>query len=237
MGNVYRGDPQFPEQTVDIDPQSFAQQRVQCRQRLVEQKDLGLHGNGPRQRHTLALAPGQLVDTAAPQLLDMHHLQHLVNAAVHLRRGHPADLQTVGDIPLDIHVGEQGVGLEHHADVTMLDGQIGDILIIEIDPSAGIGALKAGNDPQGGGLAAARWTEKHDGFSAGDIHGDRFQRPGAVGKGLGAGLESDRCTEMSFLVHAGCILTCRFPSAHLRLPDAAFSCPAVHKAEGQREGE
>ncbi len=55
-----------------------------------------------------------------------------------------------------------------------------------------VGLFQSGDDAQGRGLAAARGSEKHDGFAGMDGEVQWLKRPGAVGKGLRATLERDR---------------------------------------------
>ena len=62
------------------------------------------------------------------------------------------------------HVGEQRVGLKHHARGALVRRQAGDVLVIEQHAPAGR-RQKAGNHAQGRGLAAAGGTEQRDQFA------------------------------------------------------------------------
>ena len=73
--------------------------------------------------------------------------------------GHALLLEREGDVVDDLHVGIEGIGLEHHADVAVLGRQIGDIPVIEVDGAAG-GFQQAGNTVEGRGLAAAGRAEQ-----------------------------------------------------------------------------
>ncbi len=109
-----------------------------------------------------------------------------------LLAGHAPDLQAVADIVGDAHVGEQRVGLEHHADIALLDRHRRHVLAVEQHPAAGIRQFEAGDDAQHRGLAAAGGAEQHQRFAARDVERGGLERAGAVGKGLAASLDAHR---------------------------------------------
>ena len=59
----------------------LAQLLVEGAERLVQQQQLGLLGQGAGQRHALALAARELVRLAAGQLRELHQIQHLARRA------------------------------------------------------------------------------------------------------------------------------------------------------------
>src|SRR5690606_3246244 len=74
------------------------------------------------------------------------------------------DPQPKADILGDVHVGEQRVGLEDHADLPPVRVQPGDVLAFDRNGAAGR-PLEAGDHSQYGGLAAAGGTEQRYEFA------------------------------------------------------------------------
>jgi hypothetical protein len=72
-------------------------------------------------------------------------------------------------------VGEQGVVLEHHADVAAVDRLAPDVLAIDPD-LAGIGLDEAGNGAQQRGLAAAARPQQAEELAFADLQRDAVQR-------------------------------------------------------------
>ncbi len=70
---------------------------------------------------------------------------------------------------------EQAVGLEHHAHVALVRGHPADVLATDGD-RARRGLVEAGEDPQRGGLAAARRAEQGDQFAGFDVQGEPVER-------------------------------------------------------------
>ena len=91
---------------------------IQGRGRLVEQHDLRLHGQGPRDGHPLLL-PAREVGGMMPGLLgNAHALQEGAGRLLGLRAAHAPHLHgREHDVLQDRHVGKQVEGLEHHAHV------------------------------------------------------------------------------------------------------------------------
>ena len=186
VGDVDRGDAERAQQRVDLQAQRVAQLGIQRRQRLVEQQRARPDGDGAGQCHALPLTARELVDAAIGESRDLHHRQHLRDARLDLGVGHLPDLQAVADVPGHRHVGKQRIGLEHHADIALLDRQVRDVDPVEQHLAAGVGFFEAGDDAQRRGLAAARGAEEHDGLTGMDGEVERLQRAGAVGEGLRA---------------------------------------------------
>ena len=62
--------------------------------------------------------------------------------------------QAEGDVLEHAHVAEQGVVLEHEADVAVAGAAAGDV-VVEVVDRPGVGLLEPGQDAQQGGLARA----------------------------------------------------------------------------------
>jgi hypothetical protein len=153
----------------------LAQLLVERRQRLVQQQQLRLLRQRPGQGDALALAAGQLVRLARAEALQLHQLQELGHPVAPLGRGHRFVLQPVADVLLHAHVGEQGIGLEHHVDRPLIGRRPGDVLAVDQDPP-GTRRLEAGEHAQERGLAAAGAAEQAEQLLAVDLEIDAVDR-------------------------------------------------------------
>ncbi len=79
MGHDHEGDAGFLLDVHDFELRVLAQFLVESAQRLVEQQELRLFGQGPRQRHALALAAGKLVRLAPGKFRELHQIEHLLS--------------------------------------------------------------------------------------------------------------------------------------------------------------
>ncbi len=90
----------------------------------------------------------------AGQIRQPHHLENLPDAMADLGRCKPLGAGTKGHVVPHRQVGEEGIALEHRINGPAVRWCLGEIPALQPDP-ARIGLLEAGNQPQGGGLAAA----------------------------------------------------------------------------------
>jgi hypothetical protein len=125
-----------------------------------------------------ALAAGQLVGIAIAELLQLHQRQQLLGPGADrlgLRPGLARpDLQAEADIVQHAHVPEQGVVLEHEADLAVAD--IDRRHVGAADPqAAGIGMLQPGDDAQQGRLARAGGAEQGAEMPRLDVEADPRQ--------------------------------------------------------------
>ena len=102
-------------------------------------------------------------------MLQMDKLEHFLHAGVDLGFRLAGDFEPEGDVFIDIHVGEQRIGLKHHADIALVRSERRLVLAVDDDRSATRG-FEAGDHAQHCGLAAARWPEKGDEFAFFDGH-------------------------------------------------------------------
>ena len=175
MGHVHGGDARPLLDAADLGAHGDAELGVQVAEGLVEQQHAGLHDQGAGQRHALLLAAGELVGHAALHALEAHQSEDVRDPALDLVLGDLADLEAVGHVVEDVIVREQRVALEHHGRVPLVGGQLVDGLVAEIDLAL-VGALKARDHSQRGGLAAARGAQqRHEGpgldLQVGVLHG------------------------------------------------------------------
>ena len=133
---------------------------VQVGQGLVQKQEFGVGGHGAGNGHALLLAAGQLVGIAVHILLDAHHPEGILDAALDLLLRQLLDLQAEGDVLPHSHVGPEGVGLEHQVQPAFAGfcviGQIRVDHLHAVDGhDAALWLFQAGDDAQRGGLAAA----------------------------------------------------------------------------------
>ena len=150
----------------------LAQMHVEIGERLVEQHDVGAHGEAARERDALALTTGKLMRAALGQRFEPDHGERPVHAAHALLLGDPAHTQRERDVLRDVHVRPQRIGLEHHADVPLLRRQrptgAADHGVAELHDAA-VGHLEARHQPQQRGLAAAGRPEQREELAVGDV--------------------------------------------------------------------
>ena len=165
VGDVDGGDTEVLLHLLQLIAQLDAELGVQIGQRLVHTDDGGVRHQCAGDGHALLLAAGQLGHSLLQLLVAQVHLAGDVpHTLVDLCLFRLLDLQAEGDIVVDGHGGEQGVALEHDADVAVFDGDVGDVPILHHH-----GALhridEAGDGAQGGGLAAAGRAKEREEFT------------------------------------------------------------------------
>ena len=179
MRHIHGGDAELPLQTLQLEAHQLAQLRVEVRQRLIEQQQLGFHHQCPRQREPLLLAARQLGRLAIAQMVELdsgeylHHLGVDFGAAVLLL----ADLQRKCGVGENIHVRPDRIRLEYHTEAAPI-GRHEDAAPAGIDDrvvDADIArrrVLQSGNRAQRRGLAAAARTEQREEVAFGNLDAD-----------------------------------------------------------------
>ena len=186
MGDEQRARPRRAQDAGDLLAQRLAQPGVERRERLVEQHDLGIGGEGARERDALALAAGQLVRVVAGAVGEADELEALGHAL--------APLGAEADVAGHRQVREQRAVLEDHADPPVLG----------LDPhavaghgaardrhAARVGLLEAGDHAQQRGLARAARPEQGHQLARGHAQAGAGDRPSAAERLLDA-LRVDR---------------------------------------------
>ena len=168
VGHVDGRDSHAPLQSANEVPHVAAQPRVEVRQRLVEEQHRWLDHQRARERHALLLAAGQLARVPLLHPGELNHLQDGRDAALRIGGPHLAHLQPEGEVLPNRQVGEQGVGLEHHAHVAPFRREPGHVPCVEQDPPL-VRILEPGHAAQRRRLAAAARTEKRDELALSDI--------------------------------------------------------------------
>src|SRR3989442_916129 len=119
----------------------------------------------PRDGHALLLTAGELRGIARLEPLELHERQHAAHALVDLRARHAPHVEAEGHVVEDGEVREERVVLEDHPESAALGRQGIEGLVVEPD-LAGARREQAGEEVEGGGLAAARGTEEGDELAA-----------------------------------------------------------------------
>ena len=183
VGDEHEGDAEFALQRLQLDLHGRAQLLVKGCQRLVEKQHRRPVDDGARQRHALLLAARHFVDAPCPEAAQPDHFQRLAGAAGNLggRDSRPHLLQAVGNVLLDVEVGEQRILLEHHVD----GPPIGRNTVHHgpVDQHVAAGRLfEAADHAQARRLAAAGGAKQRHERALGNIEVDvRHRRHGAVG--------------------------------------------------------
>jgi hypothetical protein len=157
--HVDEGHAELAMQFLQLDLHVFAQLLVERAERLVHQHQLRLEHQGARQRHALLLAAGKLARQPVVHAAQLHHLERALHAALLLVLRHLAHRERVGHVLAHAEMREQGVVLEHHAEVPLVRRRAVDLLAVEQDVAGGR-RLEAGQHHQRGGLARARRPEQ-----------------------------------------------------------------------------
>ena len=106
----------------------LAQLGVEGAQGFVQQQQLRAFGQAARQSDALLLAARELVRLALGVGFELHQIEHLRHALLHLGLGHVVTAQAKGDVVPHRQVREQGVALEHHVDGPLVGRQTHDVL-------------------------------------------------------------------------------------------------------------
>ena len=175
VGDVDEGNAEPPLQPPQLGAHAHAQERVERRQRLVEQQDLRMGDERARQRDALLLAAGELGGDALGEGRHGDELEKLHRLLAPLRLVDAAHLQREGDVVDAIEMREQRVALEHHRRAALGRRQVGDVGVADQDV-AFADRLVAGDHPQGRGLAAARGAEQTAIAVGGHAQVDRVDR-------------------------------------------------------------
>ncbi|CCX38139.1 uncharacterized protein BN452_02034 [Clostridium sp. CAG:1013] len=169
MGDVNKGDTQLLLQPLQFLLHLPPQLQVQGSQGLVQQQQFGPVDERPGDGHTLFLAAGKFSGHPLLKTGQLDQFQHLFHFFFDLALGPLPDLQGVAHVLLHGHVGEQSVVLEHGVHVPPVGLHVGHVLALQQHPAL-VRGLQPGDDPQGGGFAAARGPQQGDKFPLG-----RFQ--------------------------------------------------------------
>jgi hypothetical protein len=114
--------------SLELHAHLLAKLEVEVRERLVEQEKFGVKYDCQLSGRPLLLAARELGRVLTHHVLEAHQTDCRQHAIIDLRLIHFADVERIGDIFLERHVGPDGVALDHHPDVALLGGQVNVIL-------------------------------------------------------------------------------------------------------------
>ena len=168
-------------------------QRIEGRERLVHQQNLGIGGQRPGQTHALLHAARKLGGIAVLEPGKPHQRDLFARAAMRLKPRHAVECKAIGHILDHRAVRQQGKALEHHGHLAAAERlqargiEAEDILAVEQDAPAGRFDQAVEMADQG---AFARSGQAHDdeGFARPDIERDVMQAKDMVRLVLQAGL-------------------------------------------------
>ena len=154
MSHVDAGEPQSLLKLPYLFAHPAPQLCIKVGKRFVKQQHLWFQHQGAGDRDTLLLTARQFRRQAIIISCKAYHFQTLASlVALRLPRKQRLP-QPVGDIFDDAHMREQGVGLEHHADIAFVWRQQCHILPANQDMTRSL-RFESGNHAKRGCLAAA----------------------------------------------------------------------------------
>ncbi len=159
VGDVDEGEAELGLDALQFRPHPHPQERVEGRERLVEEEHLGAGDEGAGERHPLLLAPRELGRQALGEVGHLHEVEHGERLRPPLGLADAAHPQAEGDVVPAVEMREQGVALEHHRGAALGRRRVAHRLGAD-DHVAGRDRLVPADHPQGRGLAAARGAEQ-----------------------------------------------------------------------------
>jgi hypothetical protein len=151
----------------ELDLHGPANLLVERGKRLIEQKHARRRRQRASQRHPLLLAAAEIGYALVGEAGEADKVDHLGDAPADLRTRHPADFEAVPYIFRDVHVGEHGILLEHHAEVASPGRHPRDILSVNLD-SPRIRGDQAGDHAQDRRFPRSARTEEGEELPAAD---------------------------------------------------------------------
>ena len=198
VGDVDEGDADFLLDALELEAHVLAQIGVERSEWLVEQQDVALQHQRAGELDPLLLPARQLVRHPSVEVAEPDQLQHTVDRVADLLLGQPVELQPEGHVALDVHVGEQGVGLEHHRRRPLVGRQVADVAPMQHHLARG-GFREPADQAQQRGLAAPRRAEQDEIGSAVDPEIHRIEGDHRT-EGLGEAGDLDG--DVACVVHA-----------------------------------
>jgi hypothetical protein len=155
----------------DLDLHLLAQILVESAQRLVEQQHIRAEHQSAGESDALLLAARQFARIAAGETAEVNERERRAHTARDVLLRRRAHAQRKGDVPLDRHVREQGVVLEHEADVAVVGLPAGEVLALKLDRAGGR-ILEPCHHHQRRRLARSARAQQRDELAAADVDTD-----------------------------------------------------------------
>ena len=201
MGDEDEGDAGFVLQPLQLDLHFLSELQIERGEWLVEQQHLWMRRKATRQRHPLLLTARELRNLTVLHRLELHQLKHLADGALDLVLGLSQHQETKADVLRHRHMRKERVALKHGVDRTLIRRQQRDILAMQQD-LAGRRMVKAGDQPEQGGLAAAGRAEQCEELVLPNGHRNLVQRHDLIGP-LTKNLGHTACVDGGSLFSAG----------------------------------
>jgi len=173
--DVHGRERELVEQAAQILEQAVAQPAVERAERLVEEQDLRLGGEGARERDPLALPARQRPDGAVPEAGEPDELEQISSTSRDRVGRVPAHAQPERDIAKDVPVREERMILEHEPDPASIRGHVREVATVE-HHSSRVGSLETGDHAQKGRLAGAARPEKRHDFGVSRVEACAIER-------------------------------------------------------------
>jgi hypothetical protein len=158
-----RGHPQIDEELVQLGPDRATGVRIEGGQRLVQEQDVGLARERPRQRDALALASREVGRPSVGEPGDPQSLEQLGNDV--------AATRSKGDVAAHVEMREQRVLLEHEPDTPSLGRKVDlprsvEPGLVAVRDHSLLRTEKSGNGAQNARLARAGGADERNGLRA-----------------------------------------------------------------------
>ena len=169
MGHVHKGGVNALAQLDDLSPHLITKLRVQIRQRLVHQEDLGITHHRAANGHPLPLASGKGLGLAFQVLGNVQDLSDLIHLLINHVLRDLLQLQGKPKIIPDCHMRIESVALENHRDVPVLRLHVINHLAVYQKLTAR-DILQSRDHPESGRFPAAGRTHQHYEFLVLDLY-------------------------------------------------------------------
>jgi hypothetical protein len=152
--DVDRGNARLIVDPANFFPQAGSQLCIEGGKRFIEKQYFRFRGQRPCQGDALTFAAAQA--GAFPFLISLkiHQLKEFLDRLDPLPLLQLQVFQGIGDVLFHIHMGEKGVILKDHSDLSLVHLFLADIFATENDRS-GLGVDEAGDHAQCRGFAAS----------------------------------------------------------------------------------
>jgi len=144
VAHLHDGQTVFPVELPEVVDELLLRDGVEGRERFVEEKDVGLHRDGPRERHALLLAAGEGGGVAIREVVDPESFHEAGDLTPRLPPAHPPDPEAVADVVCNRHAGEERVVLVDEGNPPLLRGQ-GIDLFVPQEYAAALRPVEAGD--------------------------------------------------------------------------------------------
>ena len=155
---------------------------IEVTQGFVEQMDRGVAGEEPAQGDSLPCPPESWAGLRLSRSLSPN-LWQPVQSWFGSRRRVSAGFKAKGHVFKYGKVGEEGVVLKNHTQVTVLGFAVGDVPVVQKHLTRRRN-LQTGKNSQEGGLSATRWAHQGKQFSVLDLQIKPLESLGSVRKGF-----------------------------------------------------